>query len=105
MAERGTKIRGGLPVHGGSLAAVPLVLDGALTLLVQKGGEQDVTLAPDLPEALDAPVRAGEIVGSVEVVRDGRVVARLPVASAASVESRGLANALRRVLWRWRLRT
>ena len=50
-------------------------------------------------------MRAGEIVGSVEVVRDGRVVARLPVASAASVESRGLANALRRVLWRWRLRT
>ena len=103
VAERGTKIRGGLPVHGGSLAAVPLVLDGALTLLVQKGAEQEITLDPELPEALDAPVRAGEIVGSVAVLQGERVVARLPVAAAIAVEARGLGRTLWRLLQRWRV--
>ena len=103
VAQEGTKVRGELPVTGGDSAGVPLVLGGALTLLIQKGEEQGIQLVPDLPESLEAPVAAGQEVGGVEVVVDGRSVARIPVLAAQEVTAKGLKNALSRVLRAWEL--
>ena len=99
VARRGTKVRGRLPVTGGEADGVSLVLDGDLTLLVNKGDEQRVDLAPDLPEALSAPVRAGDAVGRVVVNVDGRAVAEIPIVAAESVEAKGLA--FRRIWAHW----
>ena len=101
VATRGAKIRGALPVTGGRQDRVALMLDGDLTLLVEKGGEQDVQLAPELPESLSAPVEAGQAVGSVAVRRGGRVVARIPVVACAAVEAKGLSGGLRRLWESW----
>lgn len=103
VAQEGTKVRGELPVTGGDSAGVPLVLGGALTLLIQKGEEQGIQLVPDLPESLEAPIAAGQEVGGVEVVVDGRSVARIPVLAAREVTAKGLKNALSRVLRAWEL--
>ena len=97
VAERGTKIRGKLPVTGGNVSGVPLVLDGALTLLILKGEEQGITLAPNLPESIEAPVEAGVQIGTVDVVREGRVIAQLPVITATAVDSRGFLHALKKI--------
>ena len=101
VAARGARIRGGLPVTGGEAGAVPLQLDGALTLLVRKGEEGGIELVPDLPASLAAPVAAGEAVGWVEVRRAGRVVARLPVVAAEAVAGRGWRPAFRRAIQAW----
>ena len=101
VAARGTRIRGGLPVSGGAKASVALALDGDLTLLVDKGGEQRVRLTPDLPEAVSAPVAAGQRVGSVRVTLDGREVARIPVVATEAVEAAGFMRGLSRLLRRW----
>lgn len=103
VAQEGTKVRGELPVTGGDSAGVPLVLGGALTLLIQKGEEQGIQLVPDLPESVEAPIAAGQEVGGVEVVVDGRAVARIPVLAAREVTAKGLKNALSRVLRAWEL--
>ena len=103
VAQEGTKVRGELPVTGGDSAGVPLVLGGALTLLIQKGEEQGIQLVPDLPESVEAPIAAGQEVGGVEVVVDGRFVARIPVLAAREVTAKGLKNALSRVLRAWEL--
>ena len=103
VAQEGTKVRGELPVTGGDSAGVPLVLGGALTLLIQKGEEQGIQLVSDLPESVEAPIAAGQEVGGVEVVVDGRAVARIPVLAAQEVTAKGLKNALSRVLRAWEL--
>lgn len=103
VAQEGTKVRGELPVTGGDSAGVPLVLGGALTLLIQKGEEQGIQLVPDLPESVEAPIAAGQEVGGVEVVVAGRAVARIPVLAAREVTAKGLKNALSRVLRAWEL--
>lgn len=99
VAVRGTKVRGRLPVTGGTTDGVALVLDGELTLLVNRGDEQRVTLQPDLPESLPAPVEAGQSVGHVRVLADGREIAQIPVAAAEAVDAR--AAGWRRILQRW----
>ncbi|MDO4865953.1 MAG: D-alanyl-D-alanine carboxypeptidase family protein [Clostridia bacterium] len=104
VAVRGTRIRGRLPVTGGTEEGVPLMLDGDLTLLLLKGDEQRLQLSPDLPESLPAPVEAGQRVGNVSVSVDGRPVARIPVVACESVEAKGVGRGLRRVLRNWPLR-
>ena len=99
VARRGTRVRGLLPVAGGTQDGVALALDGDLTLLVAKGDAQQIDLSPALPESVDAPVAAGDAVGHVDVIVDGRAVARIPVVAAESVEARGLP--LRRIWENW----
>lgn len=101
VATRGTRIRGGLPVTGGARDTVPLMLDGDLTLLVGKGEEPGVQLVPELPEALAAPVEAGQRVGSVAVRLDGRTLAQIPIVACETVEAKGLHRGLRRIWEHW----
>ncbi|MGI6238255.1 MAG: D-alanyl-D-alanine carboxypeptidase family protein [Christensenellales bacterium] len=103
VAEKGTPIRGELAVAGGDQKTVRLVLDGDLTLLIVKGGEQNVELIPNIPESLNAPVDVGERVGSVDVRLDGRIVGSLPVVAAESVTATGLKHVLGRILALWPL--
>lgn len=103
VAERGTPIKGELPVSGGDKKAVRLVLDGDLTLLILKGGEQHVELSPNIPESLSAPLELGEKVGTVDVRLGDRVVGSLPVVTAEAVTATGLRHVLKRILSFWPL--
>ena len=101
VAQRGTRIRGTLPVTGGSEDGVALMLDTDLTLLVSRGEEQRIRLTPCLPPSLEAPVRAGDPVGSVQVVLDDRVLAEIPVVAASDISAYGLRPGLNRLWSLW----
>lgn len=101
VARRGTKVKGTLPVTGGAADGVTLILGSDLTLLMNRGDEQRVQLTPELPEALPAPVAAGQQAGNVLVSLDGRELARIPVLAAESVAARGLGSGIRRLLGLW----
>ena len=102
VAARGTRIKGLLPVTGGEQEGVGLMLDGDLTLLMDRADEQEVRLTPDLPESLPAPVLSGQDVGRVTVIVGGREVARIPVVAAESVAARE--TGWKRIIGRWVLR-
>ena len=101
VARKGTKVRGTLPVEGGRPDSVSLVLDGDLTLLVNKGAEQEIALAPELPEMLHAPVNIGDLIGYVKVEQGGKTLARLPVTASSASEIRGLSGNFRRIWGQW----
>ena len=101
VAQRGTKIRGSLPVKDGRPDSISLILNGDLTLLVSKGSEQEIQLVPELPESLSAPVRIGDLIGHVRVEQEGKILARLPVTAASASEIRGLNGNLRRIMGLW----
>ena len=101
VAQRGTKIKGTLPVEGGRPDGVSLILDGDLTLLVTKGSEQDVSLVPELPERVEAPVELGDLIGYVRVEQGGRILAKLPVVAASASEIKGFDGNLKKLLRHW----
>lgn len=100
-AERGTRVRGEMPVTGGSLESVPLALDGDLTLLMNKAEAAEIELKPNLPPSVAAPVAAGDEIGSVDILLNGRTIARIPVAAAGSVARQGFPDAWRRLWEGW----
>lgn len=102
VAQKGAKVRGALPVVVGERNNVPLVLDDNLTLLIEKGEEGEISLSPNLPESVRAPVRAGQRVGSVDVIRNGRVVGQVGVAAAEAVNVQSYWDVVRKVLEKWR---
>ena len=101
VAQKGTKIKGTLPVQGGRPDSVSLILDGDLTLLVTKGSEQDISLVPELPERVEAPVAVGDLIGYVRVEQNGRTLAKLPVVAASASEIKGFDGNLKKLLRHW----
>ena len=75
------------------------MLDGNLTLLMNKGDQPQFRLVPELPESVPAPVEAGQIVGHVAVVSGERTIARIPVVACETVPAKSLG--IRRILQRW----
>lgn len=70
-----------LPLQSG-LAETVTVRPGAELRLPLSPGEE-LTLLPELPDFVYAPLRAGQRLGSLTVLRDGEAVARLPLICAA----------------------
>lgn len=104
VAQKGARVRGTLPVVAGEKDGVKLALDENFTLLIEKGEEGGITLTPHLPESVRAPIRVGQRVGSVDVVKDGRVVGQVAVAAAESVNMQNYWDVVRRVLGNWRFK-
>ncbi len=104
VAQKGARVRGELPVVSGEKSGVKLALDENFTLLIEKGDEGGISLSPKLPGSVRAPVRAGTRVGSVDVIKDGRVVGQVAVAAAESVAAQSYWDVARRVLANWRFK-
>lgn len=101
VAEKGTPVKGALTVTGGDEDCVPLVIDGDLTLLITKGNEQEVELVPSIPDFIEAPVAAGQKIGSVDVILDDRKVASLDIVTAESVAATGLDHVIAKIISLW----
>lgn len=58
----------------------------AFSVLVPKGSASKVTVKTELPDSLDAPVRAGEGVGRLVFYLDGESIGEVNVTSAGTAE-------------------
>jgi len=101
VAEKGTPVKGILPVTGGDKDGVSLALDGDLTLLLLKGSEGNIELRPNLPESIPAPVEIGMQVGTVDIISSGRTLASLPVVTTECVSATGISYILHRIISLW----
>lgn len=101
VAQRGTPIRGRLPVTSGDADSVALELNGDLTLLVLKGSEQNIQLVPNLPESVEAPIPIGQQIGWVNVIVEGKNAASIPVVASESVGAKGFRHGLKRFWEQW----
>lgn len=101
VAEKGTRIKGGLKVTGGREQSVPLELNGDLHLLMNKSETADIELIPNLPDSIRAPFEKGHEIGSVDIIRNGRTIAQIPVVTAANVDRERFSDAWQRTWGRW----
>lgn len=101
VAKHGTRVKGSIPVEGGMPDSVGLILDGDLTLLMEKGGGENVHLAPEVPEKIAAPVERGQQIGYVRVDLAGKTVARLPLIAENECRAHSMAATLKRIWRSW----
>ena len=91
-----------LRVRGGVCDSVDVVAGATLRAAVPVGTLPQAQL--DLPEAVDAPVAAGDVLGTASLMADRHVYAKCDLLAADAVERRDLAQSLKRLIRLWLLR-
>ena len=102
IANKGDLLGETLPVHGGAADMVELTLGSGLSMLVKNGQQSGLKLELSLPEYAEAPVMQGDVLGTVNVLLEGQVIARLNCVAAADVLRPGFIEGLYRILNNWR---
>lgn len=74
-----------VPVRGGVAKTVAVTPEAHLTLVVKRDDIPRIRTVINTAPQLDAPVTAGERVGSLTVLLDGEVLGRTPLITAAAV--------------------
>ena len=80
------------PVSGGITGTVPLQVGEVPGMTLLKGEEDRVRCLIDVPRFLLAPLEAGEQVGTIRYVLDGRELCALPVTVGQAVTARPVAG-------------
>ena len=102
IANKGDLLGERLPIHGGAADTVELALGSGLSMLLKNGQQSGLKLELSLPEYTDAPVAKGDVLGMVNVLLDGQVIAKLNCVAAADVPRPGFIEGLYRILNNWR---
>jgi len=102
IANKGDLLGESLPIHGGAADTVELALGSGLSMLLKNGQQSGLRLELALPEYADAPVNQWDILGTVNVLLDGQVIAKLNCVAAADVPRPGFIEGLYRILNNWR---
>lgn len=102
IARKGDLLEQTLPVKGGAAETVDLMLGSGLSMLLKNGQHSDLTLEIALPEYLTAPVTKGDVVGTVSVLLNQQLIARLNCLAAHDVPRPGFIEGLYRILHNWR---
>ena len=89
-----------VPVELGTAEQVTVTLPDAAPLLVKKGEASAITARTELPEALDAPVQAGQQLGELILEREGERLAALPLTAGEEVARLTWADLFERLLAR-----
>ena len=102
IANKGDRLGEQLPVRNGSADTVEVELGGGLSMLLRTGQQSQLKMEVALPEFVEAPVSQGDVLGTVDVLLGGEIVARLNCVAATSVPKVGWMEALERILGQWR---
>lgn len=86
-----------LPVQGGVKSACALAFD-AFAATVEKGASGNVSATLELPESLTAPVRAGEKIGRVVYVLEGKEIGSVPVIATENIDKISFGTLFWRIL-------
>lgn len=91
-----------LPVERGARENVPIAAGKGLSMLLKSGQEKQLSVELSLPESIQAPMSAGNTVGSILVYLGSQQIASLPAILAEDVRLPGYIEGFLRILDAWR---
>ena len=100
LYETGTMIAA-QRVWKGKTPQVRLGVAEPLLVGVARGRYGDLKPTMDVPKVLEAPIAQGQVIGTVKVSLDGKVVAQSPLVAIEAVEEGGFFRRLWDSFWMW----
>ena len=102
VLQKGDRLGQKVKVHLGMQDEVDAAAGSGLSMLIKLGQEKQLSLEVELPEEVEAPLKAGDALGVLRVKLGDRVVARLAAVAAEDVGMPGLLEGFLRLLTNWR---
>ncbi len=81
----------------GQQNTISLGTDQAVWLTIPRGSAQNIVTDIEVPELLQAPISAGDVIGTIKLSLDGEVIANKPLVALENVEKGGLFK----LIWHW----
>lgn len=75
-----------ISVVGGMQGSVKTAVSGTTPILIKKGEEKNISQNLNLPESVEAPVKKGDKIGSIEYTLDKKKIAESPVTADGDVQ-------------------
>ena len=88
-----------IPVIHGTADSVKPVFDVPKSFLLKKGQEQQIEQKVELPENIEAPVEAGQVIGKVRVYLNGGKIGEYNIVAEAAVERMNFFTAVKKLLF------
>lgn len=102
VARKGENLGEQLKVNRGSAESVDLLLGSGLSMLLRNGQASQLKMELVLPDSVDAPVEAGQVVGFARVLLGETAVAKLNVVAASDAPLPGFIEGFFRIINAWR---
>ena len=102
VARTGDLIGESVPVKMGARDSVDVALNQGLSVLLRSGQQNHLSFETSLPEFVAAPVKAGDPLGTVRVLLEGKRIAELPAVAAQDVRLPGLLEGFFKLWENWR---
>ena len=96
-AKEGDALGLTVPVRLGGADEVSAVCGWTYALLLPKGEQGKITLDAALYESVVAPVKKGDVLGEIRIMRGGDVIAAVPAVAGETVELPGMLHGLLRI--------
>lgn len=97
LAQKG-QVMGTVSVDKGSPQAVNAAASTDISILVKKGEKNAITTRVDTEKILPAPVKQGDEIGQLVVLKDGKELERYPLVAESTVEKVGMIEMYLRML-------
>lgn len=97
ILEEGQKL-GDVRVELGIRNAVQTKLKDDTSILMEKSAAEGITRKIQLKESVSAPVQAGDVLGEVVLLQDGKELERREIVAADSVARKGISDIFRELL-------
>ena len=102
LGEEGKRLGEYVPVTFGASDQVEAALAGDISLLLKSGQEQKVSFETDLISSIQAPVEKGTVLGDVNIMLEGKVIAKAKAVAAQDIKLPGFLEGFIRILEQWK---
>lgn len=104
VAQKGDLIAEKVKVRRGAREQADVALGSGLSMLLKTGQEKALSYIAELPEQIDAPIQAGQEIGSIRILLNGQAVAVLPAVAAQEIRLPGWLEGFARIFENWKQR-
>lgn len=102
VCTKGDSLGFQVDVKRGGSDTVQATAGESLVLLMRRGDESAISLEIALPESVQAPLKQGDVIGEIRVMKSGNRIATLPAVAGVDVGLPGYLEALLRILRGWK---
>lgn len=103
IIKKGDTVNADVKVLGGKSDHVELVALNDFYVVNKIGDSKDIELKYELPSTIKAPLKQGESIGKIVVLKKGIVLGEINVGIASDIEKQNYNDALRKIFENWEI--
>jgi len=92
---------GEIKVTKGEMESVPVRCDSSFSALIPKAKQKMVESKVDAVDSVSAPIKSGEVLGTVKFYLDGEMIGEVDLVAAADISRKSLGSTISKLFKSW----